>query len=264
MTLRRALSASVSVLGAAAAAFAQAAAPAPAMQHRHDDPAAYIASLEDPARDAYQKPDEVMKALALKPGEVVADIGSGSGYFALRFARAVGETGRVYAVDISPDMVRHVNRRVRDAGLRNLVSVLADPDDPLLPDASVDRVVIVDTWHHVEDQVHYLERLKRLLRPGGQVVHIDFQKRELPIGPPLAMKIAREDLVKQMEAAGFHLAAEHTFLPYQYFLVFALAGARGALSPAQALPRESWLASSWPSSDRPLRNAAIAWSVPVP
>ena len=72
--------------------------------------------------------------------------------------------------------------------------------------------------------------MKKMLKPGGQVVHIDFQKRELPLGPPLAMKIAREDLLKQMQGAGFRLAAEHTFLPYQYFLVFTLAEARGALS----------------------------------
>jgi ubiquinone/menaquinone biosynthesis C-methylase UbiE len=190
------------------------------MHRRHADPTAYVASLDDPARDAWQKPDEVLKALALEPGEVVADIGAGSGYFTARLARAVGETGRVYAVDVSPEMVRHLNRRLRDAGVRNVSSVLADPDDPLLPDASVDRVVIVDTWHHIEDQPRYLGLLKRALRPGGQVVHIDFQKRDLPVGPPAGMKIAREDLVKQMEAAGFRLAAEHGFLPYQYFLVF--------------------------------------------
>ena len=201
---------------------AQAAAPGAQMQHRHDDPQAYIASLEDPARDAYQKPDQVLKALALRPGEVVADVGAGSGYFTVRFAKAVGDSGRVYAVDISPDMVRHLNRRVRAEGLRNVVTVLSDPDDPLLPDASVDRFVIVDTWHHVEDRPGYLERMKRMLKPGGQVVHIDFQKRELPIGPPTAMKIAREDLVRQMEDAGFRLSAEHTFLPYQYFLVFSV------------------------------------------
>jgi ubiquinone/menaquinone biosynthesis C-methylase UbiE len=220
---RRTLALLLLVLSAGAStARAQASAPAPQMEHRHGDPQAYIASLEDPARDAYQKPDEVMKALALRPGEVVADIGSGSGYFTVRFARAVGDAGRVYAVDVSPEMVRHLNRRVRDAGLRNVASVLADPDDPLLPDASVDRFVIVDTWHHVEDQAKYLRLLKRMLKPGGQVVHIDFQKRELPIGPPLAMKIAREDLLKQMEGAGFRLATEHAFLPYQYFLVFTL------------------------------------------
>ena len=204
------------------ALFSQAAATPQEMHHLHGDPAAYIAALDDPARDAYQKPDEVMKALALREGEVLADIGSGSGYFTLRFARAVGDTGRVYAVDISPDMIRHLNRRLRDGGVRNVVPVLADPDDPLLPDASVDRFVIVDTWHHIEDQAKYLGLLKRMLKPGGQVVHIDFHKRELPVGPPPGMKIAREDLVKQMEGSGFKLVAEHSFLPYQYFLVFAV------------------------------------------
>jgi ubiquinone/menaquinone biosynthesis C-methylase UbiE len=212
----------VVALATASPAFPQAAATPREMHHRHGDPMAYIASLTDPARDAYQKPDEVLKALALRPGEVVADIGAGAGYFALRFASAVGEKGRVYAVDVSPDMVRHLNRRLRDAGVRNVVTVLSDPDDPLLPDASVDRFVIVDTWHHIEDQAKYLGLLKRMLKPGGQVVHIDFQKRDLPVGPPVGMKIAREDVVKQMEGAGFRLAGEHGFLPYQYFLVFTV------------------------------------------
>jgi ubiquinone/menaquinone biosynthesis C-methylase UbiE len=206
----------------AAPAFSQTSAPPAEMHHRHGDVQAYIASLEDPARDAYQKPDEVLKALALRKGEVVADIGAGSGYFTLRFAHAVGAAGRVYAVDVSPDMIRYLNRRIRDAGVRNVVTVLSEPDDPLLPDSSVDRFVIVDTWHHIEDQPKYLALIKRMLKPGGQVVHIDFQKRDLPLGPPSSMKIARDDLVRQMEGAGFRLAAEHTFLPYQYFLVFPL------------------------------------------
>jgi cyclopropane fatty-acyl-phospholipid synthase-like methyltransferase len=194
----------------------------PEEAHRlHSDPQAYIAALEDPKRDAYQKPDEVLAALALEPGEKVADIGSGSGYFALRLARAVGEAGRVYAVDVSPEMVRHLNRRVRDARLTNVCSILAEPDDPLLPEP-VDRFFVCDTWHHVEAQERYLALIKAALRPGGQVVMIDFHKRELPVGPPPAMKIAREDLVRQMESAGFRLAAEHTFLPYQYFLVFTV------------------------------------------
>lgn len=189
------------------------------MHRLHQDPAAYVAMLEDPARDAYQKPHEVLTALGLKPGEVIADIGSGSGYFTLRLAAHAGEAGRVYGVDVDPAMVRYLNRRVRDAGLRNVHVVLADPDDPLLPEP-VDRFLVVDTWHHIENQAKYLGLMRKLLRPGGQVVMIDFQKRELPLGPPLAMKIAREDLIRQMEANGFRLAKEHGFLPYQYFLVF--------------------------------------------
>jgi ubiquinone/menaquinone biosynthesis C-methylase UbiE len=192
------------------------------MHRLHKDPKAYIAMLEDPKRDAYQKPQEVLIALGLKEGEVVADIGAGSGYFSFRFAGRVGDTGRVYAVDIDPDMVLHMNRRVRDLGLKNVVTVLSAADDPLLPDGSMDRFFICDTWHHIENQAKYLGLIKKMLKPGGLVVMIDFHKKELPVGPPLEMKIAREDLVRQMEAHGFRLLKEHTFLPYQYFLVFGL------------------------------------------
>jgi ubiquinone/menaquinone biosynthesis C-methylase UbiE len=185
----------------------------------HGDPTAYIAALEDPKRDAYQKPHEVMQALAVREGEVVADIGAGSGYFSMRLAHHVGASGRVYAVDVSPDMIRHLHARVRDMTLLNVSPILALPDDPLLPQP-VDRFLIVDVWHHIEDQGGYLARMKKLLKPRGQVVMIDFQKRELPVGPPVGMKIAREDLLTQMEAHGFRLVKEHTFLPYQYFLIF--------------------------------------------
>ena len=185
----------------------------------HRNPADYIAALEDPKRDAYQKPHEVLQALAIKEGEIIADVGAGSGYFSLRLAQHVGPTGRVYAVDVSADMIRHLHTRIRDAGLLNVSPILAPPDDPLVPQP-VNRFLFVNVWHHIEDQAGYLARMKKLLEPGGQVVMIDFHKRDLPVGPPVEMKIAREDLVRQMTANGFRLAAEHTFLPYQYFLVF--------------------------------------------
>jgi arsenite methyltransferase len=189
--------------------------------HRlHGDSAAYIAALEDPARDAWQKPQEVLDALALRDGERVADIGAGSGYFALRFARHVGPGGRVFAVDVSKDMLAHLEGQAKKAQLTNVQPLLAAAADPGLPEASVDRVFFCDVWHHIDDQAGYLERLKKALRPGGQIVMIDFHKRDLPVGPPVSMKIAREDLVAQMERHGFRVAREHTFLPYQYFLVF--------------------------------------------
>jgi len=191
------------------------------MYRLHGDPKAYIGALEDPKRDAYQKPHEVIHALGLKPGELIADIGAGSGYFTFHLARHVGVKGKVYAVDISPDMILHINRRIRDTRATNVVSILADPDDPLLPDRSVNRFFICDVWHHVENRTKYLSLLKKMLKPGGEVVMIDFHKKELPFGPPLEIKIAREDLIKQMETNGFRLTKEHTFLPYQYFLVFA-------------------------------------------
>ena len=192
------------------------------MHRLHQDSKAFIAMLEDPDRDSYQKPHEVVMALNLREGETVADVGAGSGYFSFRFARHIGEKGRVYAVDINPDMIVHMNRRLRDLNLKNVVTILSAPDDPLLPDASVDCFFLCDTWHHIENHAHYLALMKKMLKPGGQVVMIDFQKKELPVGPPLEMKISREDLIREMEANDFKTAAEHTFLPYQYFLVFSL------------------------------------------
>ena len=195
------------------------------MHKLHQDSKAYIALLDDPARDAYQKPHEVLMALALKEGERIADIGAGSGYFSLRFARHVGTGGQVLAVDISPDMIVHLNRRIRDDRLENIRTILALPDDPLLADASVDRIFICETWHHLENHPQYLARLKKVLKPGGQVIVIDFQNKPIPVGPPAEMRVAREDVVRDFEQNGFRMIKEHTMLPYQYFLIFALAPA---------------------------------------
>jgi arsenite methyltransferase len=194
-------------------------------QHRmhrlHRDPQAYIGALEDPKRDAYQKPREVLHALGLRPGETIADIGAGSGYFTFHLARQVGAQGKIYAVDVSPDMIRHINRRIRDAKANNIVSVLAEPDDPLLLEQSVDRFFVCNVWHHVENQTKYLSLMKKMLKQDGEVIMIDFHQADIPVGPPPQMKIAREEVIKQMESHGFRLKREHTFLPYQYFLVFA-------------------------------------------
>ena len=168
------------------------------MNRLHQDSKAYIARLEDPMRDAYQKPQEVVKALNIKEGEVIADIGAGSGYFTVRLARPVRETGRIYAVDVSPDMIRHLNRRIRDLNLRNVVTVLCAPDDPLLADASVNRFFICDTWHHVGGHAKYLALVKRMLKPGGQVIMVDFKKAKTPVGPPMEIRIDRDDLVREI------------------------------------------------------------------
>jgi arsenite methyltransferase len=191
------------------------------IEKMHQDSKAYIATLENPQRDAEQKPNEVIAALGLKQGETIADIGAGSGYFAFRFSRLLGSSGRVYAVDINSDMILYMNRYIRANKLKNVVTVLSAPDDPLLMDASIDRFFICNTWHHVQNQTRYLALMKKMLKPGGQIIVIDYKKKELPVGPPPEMKIARKDVVAQMESNGFKLVREHRFLPYQYFLVFA-------------------------------------------
>ena len=186
----------------------------------HQDPRAYIAMLENPQRDKEQKPDEVIAALDLKPGETLADIGAGSGYFTFRFARKVGDTGRVYAVDINSDMILYMNRYIRDKKVKNVTTILSAPDDPLLADASINRFFICNTWHHIQNRPQYIARMKTMLKPGGQIIVVDYKKKQLPVGPPPEMKLTKKEVIAELEAGGFKLAKEHDFLPYQYFLVF--------------------------------------------
>ena len=189
---------------------------------RHGNPAdlqEYIAKMEAPDREEWQKPAQVLQALALKPGQVACDIGSGPGYFALRLARAVGEGGLVYAVDVEPRILGVLRDRIEKNGARNVVPVLSLPGDPLLPRAACDLILIVDTFHHFPDPVAYLRRLTGSLREGGQLVNVDFHKRDLPVGPGLDHKVSREEFLAKARAAGLVLQSEHSFLPYQYFLV---------------------------------------------
>src|SRR5262245_15624258 len=138
------------------------------MHGLHNDPKAYIGALESPERDVYQKPNEVLAALDLKPGEIIADIGAGSGYFTFRFSRQVSERGKIYAVDVSPDMILYINRAIRDLKITNVVSILAVPDDSLLPVSSVNRFFFSDSWHHIDNQTKYLSVMRKLLKPNGE------------------------------------------------------------------------------------------------
>jgi cyclopropane fatty-acyl-phospholipid synthase-like methyltransferase len=163
--------------------------------------------------------DRVIAALELPPNARVADLGSGTGYFAVRLARAV-PSGRVWGVDLEPDMVRHLNQRAADEGLSNLFSTLATPDDPLLTEA-VDLVLVVNTYHHIADRPGYFERLKAHLRPGGRVAVVDYRKGDLPFGPPDSMKLAPAEVEREMAEAGYAVTSRHDFLPHQYFLIFS-------------------------------------------
>jgi len=191
-----------------------------AHQHHPESILEYIRALEDPERDAWQRPAQVIEKLALKPGDSVADLGAGSGYFTVLLARTVGPAGKVYAIDIEPQMLEHIRQRAKQEKLTNIQTVLADPHDPKLPQTSVDMIFICDTLHHISERSTYYPLLARALKPGGRLVDVDFQKRDLPIGPPLSMKIAKGGVVKEVAAAGFHLANDFDFLEYQYFLVF--------------------------------------------
>lgn len=188
--------------------------------HSFADAERWAKHFDDPARDAWQKPAVVIEALELEPEHVVADIGAATGYFSVRIAPKIPQ-GRVWAVDIEPDMVRYLNERARGEKLPNLFSVLGLPADPLLPEP-VDRVLVANTYHHVSDRVGYFEALRSYLAPEARVIIVDYEKGDLPVGPPDSMKIAPSEVKGELGEAGYVVKREiHEELPYQYVLVFA-------------------------------------------
>ncbi len=203
----------VVVLGCAVAAHAGEA----GHRHRFHDAQQWSGVFDDPKRDAWQKPHEVIQALALQPDAVVADIGAGTGYFAVRLAHRVPQ-GRVYAVDAEPDMVQHLKRRAEESKLTNVRVVQASAQDAKLPEKA-DLVLFVDVYHHVEDRVSYFARLRDALKPEGRLAVVDF-RLDAPVGPPRHGRVAPDAVKRELGQAGYVLSAEHDFLPYQYFLVF--------------------------------------------
>ena len=186
-------------------------------QHSFSGAEHWARVFDDPGRDVWQKPHQVIEALALKPDAVVADIGSGTGYFAVRLAHFVPQ-GRVYGVDTEPDMVKYLAERAGREGLGNLVAVRGAPDDARLPDKA-DLILMVDVYHHIRQRESYFRRLARSLKPGGRVAIIDFNAKSA-MGPPPSQRIAATRVAAEMSEAGYQLAAEHRFLPNQYFLTF--------------------------------------------
>jgi len=182
-------------------------------QHGQLSAGEFARVLEDPSRDEWQKPHEVVMALKLRPDEVIADIGAGTGYFSRRFAR---HAGKVLAVDIDPALLAIA---AKDAP-PNLTTVLALENDPKLALNSVDSVFFCDVLHHIANRPAYYAKLKAALKPGGRIVIVDFHKRELPVGPPPAMKLSAEEVRQEMQAAGFHQTGSFDILAHQYFLVF--------------------------------------------
>jgi cyclopropane fatty-acyl-phospholipid synthase-like methyltransferase len=190
------------------------------MEH-HFDPAESAKSFDDPARDTWQLPDRVIATLNLKRGQIVADIGAGTGYFSVRLAKSEAAP-KVYAADIEPSMVSYLRERAAKESLNNLIAVLAAADQPNLPEP-VDLVLIVDTYHHIGDREAYFRKLGKSIKPGGRVAIIDF-KADSPEGPPKEFRFPLEKFKSEMGRAGYKLAARHDFLPRQQFLIFEVGG----------------------------------------
>ncbi len=186
--------------------------------HRFDNPEDYAERWNSPERDEWQKPDEVMKLMGVGEGMTVVDIGAGTGYFVEQLAPVVDSSGKVLALDIEQSMVDYVNEQAEQQGVDNIEARKVAVDDPQLDDASVDRILTVNTWHHIPERVAYAEKLLDALKPGGKVVVVDYTM-EADQGPPKKMRLEPSEVVDELEQAGFETEVAEESLPKQYVVI---------------------------------------------
>lgn len=176
-----------------------------------------VAHFEDPARAEWQKPEEVIASLGRLEGKTVADIGAGTGYFAFPIAT---KAAKVVAIDIDQRFLDYIKKKKQSQKIGgNIETRLTTPDRPSLRPGEADLVLIVDTYHHFEERLDYLRKLKQGLRPDGELVIVDFKKLKAPPGPPVALRLAQGQVEKELKAAGFTIvSADRDMLPYQYVI----------------------------------------------
>jgi len=188
--------------------------------------------MNDPARDAWQKPNQVVERLDIEPGARVADLGAGGGYFTWYLAEAVGPQGKVYAVEIDETALAIIEKEMKSRRVTNVVLIRAEPDDARLPEP-VDLVFSCDTYHHMEDRIAYFRSLARYLKHDGKVAILDFYAEGFFSGL-LGHGTTKEEVRREMESAGYRLAADYDLVDRQHFQIFSRTGLanRSALPPS--------------------------------
>ncbi|OQX52613.1 MAG: hypothetical protein B5M54_08565 [Candidatus Aminicenantes bacterium 4484_214] len=175
------------------------------------------------AANPENKPEEILKALHLQQGQVVADIGAGGGYFSFRMAELVGETGQVFAVETNPDFLRYIEQQARKQGLQNVVPVQVSGDLPELPLQQIDLIFMRNVTHHLPRRPEYLKHLRKFLKPEGRVAIIEYQKAKLfSFRRLFGHYVSKEKIIQEMKQAGYQLEQELNFLPRQHFTIYKL------------------------------------------
>jgi len=189
------------------------------MVHRFDDAERWAKVFDDPARDAWQKPDEVVAAMAIAPGMTAVDLGAGTGYFEGRLSAAVGASGKVIATDLEPNLVAHMRARAEREGWANVEVRQVTAADPGLAAGEADRILIVDVWHHVEgDRGAFARSLATALRPGGTITVVDFTL-EAEQGPARHHRLSPEAMIAELTAGGLRAEVVAETLPDHYIVV---------------------------------------------
>ena len=210
-----ALMAGVAILAHAPAVDAQA-----PPQHGRLFPPLDLGLLEGPDRDHWQMSGHIMDALGIAEGSVVGDLGTGGGWFTIRLARRVGPNGLVYAEDVQPEMLEATSRRAAREGLNKVRTVRGTPLNPRFPARALDAILVVDTYHELEDPVTLLRNAAAALKPLGRLGIVDFKKDGLGPGPALEDRVDPDAVIRDAQSAGLRLLLRDAFLPYQFFLIF--------------------------------------------
>ncbi len=184
------------------------------------DPKQYQQTLENPERIAGLQVERVVKTLDVKPGMRIADVGAGTGLFSLPFAKAVGPSGKVYAIDVDAGLLAIVKEKANGAGLANIETIVAGATDPKVPEP-VDLLFICDTMHHLPNQAEYVKQFAKLLKPGGRVAVIDFKEGNWPAGHD-SFRITPAQVDEWMQAAGLTRSAAHDCLATNFFHEYRL------------------------------------------
>lgn len=173
-----------------------------------------------PEREQEENPQALLEALHLEPGQTVADIGCGNGFYTLQMAEKVGPEGRVYAVDIQPEMLELLGERARAAGVTNIVPVLSSPADPKLPAGELDLILLVDVYHEFAYPERMLAGMRAALNDGGVVALAEYRMEDPRIPIKLLHKMSKRQILKEYEPNGFKLVRQYGELPWQHLLFF--------------------------------------------
>lgn len=177
-----------------------------------------IERLDTPERAQWQSIEAFLKVLQPQAGMTYADIGCGPGYFTLPVAEHLDPTGKVYAIDLQPEMLRELERRAQARGLNNIITVRSREREIPLPAACVEIACLANTFHELEDPVAFLQEIRRILKPGGRLLVIDWKPLETPMGPPLSERVPLENIFQALQAAGFRRLREHAIYPYHHVI----------------------------------------------
>ena len=183
-------------------------------------------------RQAEEDCTKLLKALKLKPGQTVCDMGCGNGFYTLKMARLVGDKGRVLAVDIQPEMLSLLDKQLKGKHIKNVEPVLSTPIDPGLPAGEVDLILIVDVYHEFSYPEHMLRAMRKSLKPDGRIALAEYRLEDPTVPIKLLHKMSKDQIRKEYEPNGFKLVEQYDELPWQHLMFFSPDGGDAGQRPA--------------------------------